>query len=237
MTYTPHAWVEQTGAAGATKAGWLNTMETQYTEIQNYSDNTNHDTSYYTITIANSTYFSASKQGTGSGFVCERLDGFTGDQLLSAAVAAYTIALWSGDVASIPTGWHLCDGRNAYTPDLRGVFVPCGGSTYIVNATGGANTVTSTASAVTIGDHTLTTSEIPAHAHTGIDDYSNPDNSGNASGSGSAQGTTRTSYSVYTGYDGGDGAHGHTGSTLTGAGTTGNNMPAYVALCYIIKEP
>jgi len=32
------------------------------------------------------------------------------------------ICLWYGSVASIPTGWYLCDGSNS-TPDLRDTFV------------------------------------------------------------------------------------------------------------------
>jgi hypothetical protein len=32
------------------------------------------------------------------------------------------IALWSGRIAQVPSGWALCDGRNG-TPDLRDRFV------------------------------------------------------------------------------------------------------------------
>jgi microcystin-dependent protein len=32
------------------------------------------------------------------------------------------IAMWSGDITKIPTGWYLCDGNNS-TPDLRGRFI------------------------------------------------------------------------------------------------------------------
>ena len=34
------------------------------------------------------------------------------------------IILWSGSIASIPTGWHLCDGTTG-TPDLRNRFIVC----------------------------------------------------------------------------------------------------------------
>ncbi len=39
------------------------------------------------------------------------------------------VCLWGGDIADIPSGWHLCDG-NAGTPDLRSRFVIGAGSTY-----------------------------------------------------------------------------------------------------------
>lgn len=34
----------------------------------------------------------------------------------------YTIVMWFGTLATIPTGWQICDGTNG-TPDLRGYFV------------------------------------------------------------------------------------------------------------------
>jgi len=55
------------------------------------------------------------------------------------------IIMWSGSVASIPSGWSLCDGTNS-TPDLRNRFVVgassgTGDTTYpglSVDATGGS---------------------------------------------------------------------------------------------------
>jgi hypothetical protein len=49
------------------------------------------------------------------------------------------IILWHGSVATIPTGWNLCDGSNG-TPDLRNRFVIGAGSTYNPAATGGGTT-------------------------------------------------------------------------------------------------
>jgi hypothetical protein len=48
------------------------------------------------------------------------------------------IMLWHGTVASIPSGWHLCDGT-AGTIDLRDYFVPCAGFNYTPGQTGGSN--------------------------------------------------------------------------------------------------
>jgi len=48
------------------------------------------------------------------------------------------IMLWYGSVASIPSGWHLCDG-SAGTIDLRNKFVPCAGDTYDPLDAGGAD--------------------------------------------------------------------------------------------------
>lgn len=103
------------------------------------------------------------------------------------------VAIWSGSIASIPTGWALCDGGtyakedgsgNFVAPDLRDKFV-LGAGTTAVDATGGAwaggNIATSSAGAHTHGaltgaggDHNhgaatggtaLTTAQLPAHQH------------------------------------------------------------------------
>ena len=64
------------------------------------------------------------------------------------------IIMWSGSVASIPLGWYLCNGSNS-TPDLRNRFVVGAGGSYNPGNTGGADSVT------------LSTSQIPAHSHSG----------------------------------------------------------------------
>jgi len=66
------------------------------------------------------------------------------------------IVMWSGSIATIPSGWALCDGANG-TPDLRDRFVVGAGSSYSVGATGGENI------------HTLTVAEMPSHNHTYTD--------------------------------------------------------------------
>jgi hypothetical protein len=71
---------------------------------------------------------------------------------VNAIVPVGVILLWSGSIASIPPGWALCDGSRG-TPDLRDRFVVGAGNGYAVAATGGE------------AMHTLTTDEMPAHAH------------------------------------------------------------------------
>lgn len=47
------------------------------------------------------------------------------------------IAIWSGAIADIPAGWHLCDGNDG-TPDLRDRFVVGAGHNYNPGDAGGA---------------------------------------------------------------------------------------------------
>ena len=135
----------------------------------------------------------------------------------SSTLPSGMILLWSGSIGSIPAGYLLCDGTNS-TPDLRNSFIVGAGSSYSVNQTGGS------ADAIVVSHtHTATVTD-PGHFHSG--------------------GST-----LY--YIGANGSYGYvtstvdTGTTTTGitvtnatAGTsgTGQNLPPYFALCYIMKS-
>jgi microcystin-dependent protein len=108
---------------------------------------------------------------------------------VASGIPAGIISMWSGSIASIPTGWALCDGTGG-APDLRDRFVVGAGSTYAVGATGGANTVT------------LDTTQIPSHTHTGSGSTAATDLAHTHTGSGTSGST--------------DLAHTHTGSGNTG---------------------
>lgn len=47
------------------------------------------------------------------------------------------IMLWYGTEATIPSGWHVCDGTMG-TPDLRAVFVRGAGGPFTPGDTGGS---------------------------------------------------------------------------------------------------
>jgi microcystin-dependent protein len=70
----------------------------------------------------------------------------------NTALPINAIAFWTGSIASIPTGWQLCDGTNG-TPDLRDKFIVCAGSSYSISSTGGSNTVS------------LSSPQLPPHTH------------------------------------------------------------------------
>lgn len=88
----------------------------------------------------------------------------------TAAFPVGGIIMWSGSIAAIPSGWSLCNGANG-TPDLRDRFVVGAGSSYAVNATGGANTVALDATMIPAHTHTVsatgtTGTESQGHTHT-----------------------------------------------------------------------
>jgi microcystin-dependent protein len=171
---------------------------------------------------------------------------------------AGTIVMWSGTLATVPSGWKLCDGLNS-TPDLRDRFIMgTSGSGEDPGSTGGQDTVT------------LALANLPAHSHTGslgtggsshnhtlnsissdfnhthslntqavsmaqnlADGYSDDiadSRSSVTTGSGGAH--SHSTLSV-----GNEGAHTHsvTGG-LWGSGGSYDNRPAYYKLAFIMKE-
>lgn len=119
---------------------------------------------------------------------------------LTTLIPSGVILLWSGSIASIPSGWVLCNGANS-TPDLRDRFVVGAGTSYAVNATGGANTVT------------LDATMIPAHTHSlsasGTTGNNNVGHNHTFSGTTSGQSVTHT-HSVS------DPGHSHTVASYAG---------------------
>ena len=153
---------------------------------------------------------------------------------INTAMPSGGIIMWSGSVASIPTGWVLCDGTNS-TPDLRNRFVVGAGSTYSVGATGGSSTTT------------LTAANLPSHTH---------NFSGNTSGAGdhrhnlvfgTSNGGNHYFYNGQIGNTGNidpnsamgsSGNHTHSFSGTTGSAGSGSSfstLPPYYALAYIMK--
>lgn len=131
------------------------------------------------------------------------------------------IIMWSGSIATIPTGWALCNGSNG-TPDLR--------SRFIVGATSDASTgVTFNADTGVVSGayapgntggsvaHQLTIPEMPAHTHT----Y-NQNTNANTDHSGSDTVSNNPSFSSQpTGSTGGNDFH--------------ENRPPYYALAFIMR--
>lgn len=115
-------------------------------------------------------------------------------------VPAGVILMWSGSIASIPSGWALCNGTGG-TPDLRDRFVIGAGGSYAVGVTGGAATTT------------LSTANLPSHTHTGT-----------------TASTSIAHTHGFSATTGAAGTHSHTGSGTTSStnvdhthsGTTGN---------------
>ena len=184
---------------------------------------------------------------TASTTEINKLDGLTATtaQLNSlaagGAIPAGGIIMWSGSVGSIPSGWVLCNGSNS-TPDLRNRFVVGAGSTYAVNATGGADSVSLSTANLPAHSHSFsgsgTTSTIGNHTHGNV---ANPlMNDNGRDGDAGSNSTGLNEADRLGGTTGAAGSHNHTFSVSgttgnTGSGSSHENRPPYYALAYIMK--
>jgi hypothetical protein len=156
---------------------------------------------------------------------------------LDVAQAVYSvpvggIIMWSGSIASIPTGWLLCNGASG-TPDLRDRFVIGAGTTYAVASTGGS------ANAITVshthGFSATTGNQNQNHVHPMAAFLGNLGGTstgyvGDDSGGGSAG-------ERFTGENNVNHTHTLSGTTDTaGSSGTNANLPPYYALAFIMKS-
>ena len=129
------------------------------------------------------------------------------------AVPSGGIIMWSGSIASIPTGWFLCNGSNS-TPDLRNrkdLIVPYHQHTFTGNALG-----THTHQ---VGSRDSTANDGGGSAQEFVNDF------------GTGAGAPATSSAISAGTPSG---------TISYAGTVGNatnaNLVPYYALAFIMKS-
>ena len=145
---------------------------------------------------------------------------------LANGIPSGAIVLWSGSVASIPSGWLLCNGSSG-TPDLRDRFVVGAGSTYAVAATGGS------ANAIVVSHTHTANSAVTDPGHTHVITNSSTTLTNNAGGAGYANnffafGTLTLSSNT-------TGITVSTTNSTEGASGTNANLPPYYALAYIMK--
>lgn len=166
---------------------------------------------------------------TGTPTVPTATPGTNTTQIASCAfvlvngIPSGCIVMWSGSIASIPSGWVLCNGSNG-TPDLRNRFVVGAGSTYAVGATGGSK------DAVVVS-HTHTASVTDTgHTHTAFTVFSQSGGTGAtlaAGGTGVIMTNQNVVSSATTGIS--------VSNSTTGVSGTDANLPPYYALAYIQK--
>jgi len=213
-------------------AGSLGTMSTQNANAVNITGGT--ITGSYGLTAANATNATNAVNVTGTiaSGVTATTQAVSTDNTTVATTAfvrdiipSGVILMWSGSIASIPSGWALCNGGSG-TPDLRNRFIVGAGSAYGVGATGGnadatlvAHTHTGTTN--TAGEHNHTTSTV---MQCGGGCFSGVQPGGNG---GAADSRVQILNA---------GSHNHAFTTDSSGGSATNaNLPPYYALAYIMK--
>ena len=152
---------------------------------------------------------------------------------VAAAIPSGGIIIWSGSVASVPSGWYLCNGSNG-TPDLRDRFVVGAGSTYSVADTGGS------ANAIVVSHtHTATSTVTDAgHFHDmgAVRDAGPYGNTTISSQTVEDWTSARTSTSSANTSTNTTGITVATTNASAGSSGTNANLPPYYALAYIMKS-
>lgn len=231
MAYEKTTWA----ADMVISAKKLNHAETQYDEFETAMASHNHLDRYYPKAQADAKFFSSGKMGLGSGADADLLDGQHLSAIMGQAIPIKGIMRWSGSEASIPIGWAVCNGQTVNgitTWDLRDRFVVGKDVGSSIGQTGGAATITTAGGTVTIGNHQLTLSEIPAHWHDWVDNYG-PSGASKTSDVAGVRTTTTTTRNANTGTTGGDQSHNH--GTKAVSLSSFDNRPKYYALFYIQK--
>jgi hypothetical protein len=217
-----------TGTGVAVPAGktmWVFNNGTNVVEVQNYTAVSSGGTGLSTLTANNVIL------GNGTSAVqfvapSTAKNTLTSNGTTWISESPFTtgmIMLWSGSIASIPSGWALCNGSNG-TPDLRNRFVVGAGSTYAVNDTGGS------ADAIVVSHtHTATVTD-PGHSHITSHTYGSNNPSGPFDCNLSGTPTNKFENGVNANTTGIS-----VGISTTGSSGTNANLPPYYALAYIMK--
>ena len=144
----------------------------------------------------------------------------------TSAFVTGMIMMWSGSIATIPSGWALCDGTSG-TPDLRDRFVIGAGQDDAgvanTNVTGSLTQTGGSKDAIVVS-HTHTVTD-PGHSHQYNRDSLDVLDGGpftRRSGTGADVNTTTSST---------------TGISINSTGSSGTdaNLPPYYALAFIMK--
>ncbi len=184
------------------------------------------------------------------GVTLDGAAGTSGQVLVSAgsgntptwgnAFVAGMIMMWSGTIATIPSGWLLCNGSSG-TPDLRNRFIIGAHSD-----DAGAAKTTVTGSATQTGG--TKDAIVVSHTHTGTSTVTDSGHSHTLTNYGSAQAGADNGGSpsmASTGYGTGrnpnptdsatTGITVSTSISTTGSSGTDQNLPPYYALAFIMK--
>lgn len=151
-----------------------------------------------------------------------------------SSVPAGSIIPWYGNLANIPDGFALCDGKNG-TPDLRDRFLVGAGNAYKLGGIGGENSVK------------LAATQIGNHYHA-VGSYNFGTNNGNFLGLPSKQNFLMPPNGGWIGWNGSNNGGYYSGpittascqqitslAVVTAAQEAHENRPPYYALYYIMK--
>lgn len=210
-------------SSGSASVHWDN-LSNVPADIADGDDNTQLTEAQVDNYVSNNGYLDGSSALDWSNITINMPEGFADGVDDVGGVPSGVIAMWSGAIGNIPTGWALCDGgvhNGVQTPDLTSMFIRS-----IPNALtepgliGGSLTHSHSAGSYTASSHT--------HSYSGTTDSGGGNHCSDKGGSCSHISTK---------------AHTHTcsgttnsggGGSISGASAEANNLPPYFALAFIM---
>jgi hypothetical protein len=229
-------------AEGCSPANVNNAIRTLMAQLKDQQDGTSGDP--FTVSGALTASGTLTSSGTidiTGGFKLDGSAGTSGQILVSAGANTPTwannfpsggIIMWSGTIATIPSGWLLCNGSSG-TPDLRNRFVIGAFSddsgTAKTTVTGSATQTGGSKDAIVVSHTHTATSTVtdPGHNHTVQASSGPPYNAGGNAVFGPTTNTTSTATTGITVA---------TTNASTGSSGTDANLVPYFALAYIMKS-
>jgi hypothetical protein len=224
-------------AEGCSPANVNNAIRSVMAQLKDQQDGTSGDP----FTVAGTLTSSGTLAVTGA-LTLDGAAGTSGQVLTSAGSGTPTwgssfvagmIMMWSGTIATIPTGWLLCNGSSS-TPDLRDKFIigasADSGGAAKTNVTASYTQTGGTKDAIVVSHtHTATVTDA-GHTHTTgtvgnsyLGDVSGGGGRLHPSGSATnATGTATTGITV--------------ANSTEGSSGTNQNLPPYYALAFIMKS-
>lgn len=163
-------------AEGCAPSGINNAIRELMAQVKDMQSGTDADNFAVggTLSVTGNTTLSStltvnSSVGTANQALLSRGAGLSPQWGTLNLFTAGMIIMWSGTIATIPSGWVLCDGSNS-TPDLRNRFIiganADDGGAAKTNVTGSATQTGGSKDAITVS-HTHTASSSP-HQHSSI---------------------------------------------------------------------
>jgi hypothetical protein len=228
-------------AEGCSPANVNNAIRSLMSLLKNQQDGSSGDP----FTVAGTLVSSGTLDVTGA-FKLDGTAGASGQVIVSAGTGTPTwgsgfpsggIIMWSGTIATIPSGWLLCDGTSS-TPDLRNRFIigafSDGSGTAKTTVTGSATQTGGSKDAIVVSHTHTATSTVtdPGHLHSLPNDVSGSQDLATLSASPGTDeafatnpgtGTATTGITVAT-----------TNASSGSSGTNANLVP-YFALAFIMK--
>jgi len=220
-------------AEGCAPSGINNAIRELMAQVKDMQAGTDNDT--FTVNgnlTVGSTLTANSSVGTSGQALLSRGAGLSPQW--GTVFTTGMIMMWSGTIATIPSGWLLCDGTNS-TPDLRDKFIigarQDDAGVAKTNVTGSLTQTGGTKDAIVVSHtHTGTTNNAGTHTHTTNAQFWNSPVTGAPDGYFPAfRGAAATINAA--------GDHTHTFTTdSSGSSGTNQNLPPYYALAFIMKS-